>query len=219
MTSNRSYRHLLAQNIVRSEIENGKSKQFDPVFADIMLELIDADKDYQMREFSDPTALDIGKMTYSTATQPTNLHEAKHLSISQLVDFGRSMPGGFFVYRAHGDEELIYANDIVFDIFGCNNLSEFKSLTGYTFSGMVYELDLERIENSINHQIQQDTKKLDYVEYRIRRKNGDIRWVDDYGRLVSTIEYGDVFYVLIRDITEQHNTRLKISDMDHLTKA
>lgn len=50
MTSNRSYRGALAQEIVRAEIEKGKRSQFDPKFADIMLAMIDDDKEYTMRD-------------------------------------------------------------------------------------------------------------------------------------------------------------------------
>ncbi len=50
MTSNRSYRDLLPQEVVRGEIEKGKGTQFDPVFADIMLQMIDEDKEYLMHE-------------------------------------------------------------------------------------------------------------------------------------------------------------------------
>lgn len=50
MSSRRSYRDVLPQEIVRSEIEKGKGTQFDPVMADIALGMIDDDKDYQMRE-------------------------------------------------------------------------------------------------------------------------------------------------------------------------
>ncbi len=50
MTSCRSYRKSLPQEKVRKEIENGRGTQFDPVFADIMLEMINEDKDYKMRE-------------------------------------------------------------------------------------------------------------------------------------------------------------------------
>ncbi len=50
MTSKRSYRDALPQDVVRSEIEKGRGTQFDPRFADIMLEMIDADKNYNMRE-------------------------------------------------------------------------------------------------------------------------------------------------------------------------
>lgn len=52
MTSNRSYRGVLPQEKVREEIEKGKGTQFDSKFADIMLEMIDDDKDYQMRDKS-----------------------------------------------------------------------------------------------------------------------------------------------------------------------
>ena len=50
MTSNRSYRSSLPQDQVRAEIENQKGTQFDPVVADKLLEIIDADVDYQLRE-------------------------------------------------------------------------------------------------------------------------------------------------------------------------
>ena len=50
MTSRRSYRGILPQDIVRNEIKNGKGKQFDPAFADIMLDMIEEDKDYILRE-------------------------------------------------------------------------------------------------------------------------------------------------------------------------
>ncbi|MCR5232320.1 MAG: response regulator [Lachnospiraceae bacterium] len=50
MTSSRSYREPLSQEQVRAEIVKGSGTQFDPAFADIMLEMIDEDFDYHMRE-------------------------------------------------------------------------------------------------------------------------------------------------------------------------
>lgn len=50
MTSKRSYRDLLPQQVVRGEIEKGKGTQFDPTCADIMLQMIDEDEQYQMCE-------------------------------------------------------------------------------------------------------------------------------------------------------------------------
>ena len=49
MTSRRSYRDVMAQERVRKEIERGRGTQFDPNFADIMLELIDEDVDFLLR--------------------------------------------------------------------------------------------------------------------------------------------------------------------------
>lgn len=50
MTSRRSYRDPMPQGIVREQIEEGKGTQFDPKFADIMIEMIDEDTQYTMRE-------------------------------------------------------------------------------------------------------------------------------------------------------------------------
>ncbi|MBQ7625285.1 MAG: response regulator [Clostridia bacterium] len=50
MTSNRSYRGVLPQVQVRDEIKKCKGTQFDPCFADIMLEMIDEDKSYSLKE-------------------------------------------------------------------------------------------------------------------------------------------------------------------------
>lgn len=48
MASNRSYRDALPQDVVRSEIEKGRGEQFDEKIADIMLQMIDEDRDYKM---------------------------------------------------------------------------------------------------------------------------------------------------------------------------
>lgn len=50
MTSYRSYREPMPQQKVRQEIEKYSGTQFDPRFAKIMLEMIDEDKNYDMRE-------------------------------------------------------------------------------------------------------------------------------------------------------------------------
>lgn len=50
MTSKRSYRDPLPQPKVREEILRGSGSQFDPVYAELMLQMIDKDTDYQMKE-------------------------------------------------------------------------------------------------------------------------------------------------------------------------
>lgn len=52
MTSRRSYRDALPQAVARSEIVKGRGTQFDPQFADIMLQMIDEDTEYTMRDKS-----------------------------------------------------------------------------------------------------------------------------------------------------------------------
>ncbi len=50
MTSRRSYRDVLPQKVARDEIEKGVGTQFDPVFAKAMLDMIDEDTEYKLRQ-------------------------------------------------------------------------------------------------------------------------------------------------------------------------
>ncbi len=125
-----------------------------------------------------------------------------------IEQISEGMPGGFFIYHADGDEELIYINDAMLRIFGCDTREEFRELTGYTFRGIVHPEDIDKVEASIRSQIADSREDLDYVEYRIIRKDGTVRWVEDYGHVVHTDTYGDLFYVFIEDATERMNRRM-----------
>ncbi len=124
--------------------------------------------------------------------------------LSVIEEFGELMPGGFFIYRADEKEELLYANKAVCEIFGCDSLEEFKTLTGNTFRGMVHPDDYERISASIKDQVKASQSDLDFVEYRIIRKNGDIRWLDDYGHYIRYDDRTSLYYVFISDITDKY---------------
>ena len=125
-----------------------------------------------------------------------------------IEQISEGLPGGFFIYHADGDEELIYINDAMLRIFGCDTREEFRELTGYTFRGIVHPKDIDKVEASIRSQIADSGEDLDYVEYRIIRKDGTVRWVEDYGHVVHTDAYGDLFYVFIEDATERISRRM-----------
>lgn len=125
------------------------------------------------------------------------------------ICFMDEIPGGFFIYRAQGDEQILYANRGVLRIFQCDTLEEFRGLTGNSFRGLVHPEDLEAVEESIWRQIAENRYDLDYVTYRIRRKDGSIRWVEDYGHFVQGDSVGDsvgdVFYVFLGDPSDEKN--------------
>ncbi|MBQ7624882.1 MAG: response regulator [Clostridia bacterium] len=125
-------------------------------------------------------------------------------TLPALLWLGEKIPGGFFIYRAETPQEIVYVNRSILRIFGCDTEEEFKELTGNTFKGLVYPEDFEAVQASIDKQIADDANEnLDYVEYRIVRKNGDIRWVDDYGHFADLPGIGKVYYVFIWDVTER----------------
>jgi diguanylate cyclase (GGDEF)-like protein/PAS domain S-box-containing protein len=124
------------------------------------------------------------------------------ISLETMKEIGKHVPGGFFIYKAEGAEELLYANQVVFDIFGCSNLEQFRELTGFTFKGMLHPEDYEKNSVAIENQIAGSDDNMDHVIYRIIRRDGEVRWIDDYGHYVETADCGGVYYVFISDITE-----------------
>ena len=116
------------------------------------------------------------------------------------------IPGAFLVYRAHGDEEILFANDDLVRLFDCESLDEFLELVHSSFRHLVHPDDIARVESEIWDQIgaqqsEDDGAEYfdDYVEYRIVTKTGAVKHVFDLGRLVDNDTYGEVFYVFLRE--------------------
>lgn len=149
-----------------------------------------------------------------------NTFELNEQTLSVIEEIGGHMPGGFFIYQAETPEKLLYVNKAAINIFGCADLEDFKELTGYTFKGMVHPDDYQRISDSIVQQMGTNKDQMDYTEYRIIRKNGDVRWVDDYGHYAETKSYGGIYVVFISDITEKVLSQEKHQkDLDSMITA
>jgi len=124
-------------------------------------------------------------------------------TLSVVEEIGRLMPGGFFFYQDDKEGSLLYANHAVVKIFGCDDLDDFKAHTGFTFKGMLHPDDYPGVSETIANHADSEEEHMDYVEYRIIRKDGAIRWIEDYGRHTDSDAYGGIHYVFISDITEK----------------
>ena len=145
----------------------------------------------------------------SVLVNPLNGTAQDEYAAHHLKHFADIMPGGFFVYRADEEGTLIYANEAMLRIFQCDTMQEFREMTGNSFRGIVHPDDLEAVEESIRQQIENSQYDLDYVEYRIIRKDGEVRWLDDYGHFVHSESVGDVFYVFVGDATEKKERQIE----------
>ena len=126
----------------------------------------------------------------------------EHISEDMLLianDFAEGLPGGFFSYHADDDLSVVSLNKELMTIFECDSQDEFRQFTGNSFKGMVHPDDLESVLEEIDSQI--ENSNLDYVEYRIITKKGNIKYIQNYGRFLNTDKYGGIFYVFIYDIT------------------
>ncbi|MCR4907364.1 MAG: GGDEF and EAL domain-containing protein [Lachnospiraceae bacterium] len=114
--------------------------------------------------------------------------------------FPENLPGGFFIYSAVGSEELLYADDNVIKLFGCESMAELRELTGNSFQGMILPEDLDKTQDDIHTQTMYGEHRHDYVRYRIRTKQGEIKYIEDFGHLMFGENGTSYFYVFILDV-------------------
>lgn len=113
------------------------------------------------------------------------------------------VPAGFFIYHATGDEGIVYADRNVISLFGCDDIEDFRTLTGNSFRGMVHPEDLEKVESNILAQTFNSGKRHDYVRYRIITKQGTVRYMEDFGHLVHDKAGNAYYYVYIIDVEKE----------------
>lgn len=109
-----------------------------------------------------------------------------------------SLPGGFFAYRADEEERILFINKEILRLYGCETEEEFRDFTGNSFRGMIFKDDYDMVQSGLGNQVK-NHNDLDYVEYRIQRRDGGIRKVRDYGRFIHSEKYGDLFYVFVNE--------------------
>ena len=117
-----------------------------------------------------------------------------------ILDGLSAMPGGFFIYRGSDNDEILYVNSALLNIFECDTEEEFKELTGGTFSGMVHKDDCSKVKNSKEYQIESDSDQFEKVRYRIITKKDNIKYVEDFGRYYKDDDEGPLFYDFLSEI-------------------
>ena len=89
-------------------------------------------------------------------------------------------------------------------IYRCESVEDFREYVGDSFIGMVHPDDRERIQKEIEEQVSSTEWKMDYIKYRILRKDGTVGYINDFGHLEDGPEAEDQFFqVFLLDVTEQ----------------
>ncbi len=133
-----------------------------------------------------------------------------------LQDIASNIPGALIVYKARGEQEILFANNEVVRIFGCDSVEDFMEYSGHSFRNVVHPEDVDALEESIWHQINRKDDNCVYAEYRVKTRDGGERDVIDTSRLVYSPYYGEAFYAIITDRQIQKNA---LEDSDPLQSA
>ncbi len=126
----------------------------------------------------------------------------EYLKTGMCGDIPTGLPGGFFIYEAGGDEKIVFAEPNIIKMYGCDNYDDFLDFVGGSFKGMVNSEDLNKIQNQIQAQTLFGEKRHDYVRYRIRTKQGEIKYIEDFGHLLHWQNGKSFFYVFIVDVDQ-----------------
>ena len=124
-----------------------------------------------------------------------------------MMDIANNIPGAILVYRAGGEEEIIYANNETIRLFDCEDFEDFMRWVHGKWEGFVYGEDYERIQREIHEQQgrKHNVNNLDYIRFRIITKNGVMREIEDIGHLVDSPYYGKVYYVFLHDLEKKED--------------
>ena len=125
---------------------------------------------------------------------------------NQFYSFGNEgviptgLPGGFFIYEQNDDEKVLFAEKNIIKMYGCEDFEDFLKYVGGSFRGMVHPDDFHKIQNQIQAQTIFGEQRHDYVRYRIITKQGTVRYVEDFGHLLHSVDGKSFFYVFIVDV-------------------
>ncbi|MBR1571405.1 MAG: response regulator [Lachnospiraceae bacterium] len=108
---------------------------------------------------------------------------------------------GYFIYSADEMGRIMYADDQVVDIYGCDDREQFKKLTRGVFDGMVYEDDLYDVSQTIIKRYENGCGS-NKMTYAIRNKDGRIKIVNEIRSKVF-IDSEMVYYCYIADVTNR----------------
>lgn len=110
------------------------------------------------------------------------------------------MPGGFLIYRADwSNEEILYANRVLLEIFECDSEEEFLELSDGSFKGLVHPDDYSIVRMSLRMQVSEAVGDFDHVNHRIITKNGNVVNVESHSKYVISPEEGPLFYAFISE--------------------
>lgn len=179
-------------------------------YADYPLQTADAD---HLLELADQ-ALYISKATgkQKSVHYDPSIAEVKQTQFTFSVkSIAAGIPGAFMICSALVDEQILFANNDLIKMTGCEDYRDFLEHTGYSFRHLVHPDDIDRVEESRQALLASGsegdgTRGTDlYCSYKIKAKSGAGKRIHSISRLMHTEHYGNVFFVFIREHDRLHD--------------
>lgn len=120
-------------------------------------------------------------------------------SLETVVEnLSRFIPGGVYCYDLT-EERLEYVSDYLAKMCGFDTNEDFREFYGNDFSKFIYEEDRERALNEQKSQIEKGS--FCQVEFRLKRIDGSLKWINNVGHLIIDEKGHQWLYVIVTDIS------------------
>lgn len=204
LTTERCYKKAFPRDVAYNMILNGECGKFSDKLLGCFAQVREEFENYSIDPTEEIASDKISLVNDSEFAVPSHVKYREFIAdtLPMLMKITEDMPTACFCYYATGGEELILFNNNLVSIFGCESREEFIEYVDNSFKGIVYSEDYYEVENSIKYQIDNSDNHVNHVVFNIKRKDGAIRKVDDYGHLIHSDDLGDVYFVFLIDITE-----------------
>ena len=114
----------------------------------------------------------------------------------------RGLSCGEYIYSAEGDRNILYADDNVVRLFGCDSFEDLLDFLGNSFPNMLHPDDYAETQRGINMQTTKAGHRHGYLKYRIITKQGDIRYTESFGHNALAEDGHVYYYVFIAEIDQ-----------------
>ena len=118
-----------------------------------------------------------------------------------LSDISDYLPEAFLIYKADKDnDKILFSSREMILLAGCTDMDDFLDYTGRSFRNLIAVNEREIIEKTVWEQTAaKEPGAISYVDFPLLGKDGSIKSVAAWGRLVENQYYGKVFYVVISE--------------------
>ncbi len=128
-----------------------------------------------------------------------------------------AIKGGMKIVLDDRDRTILNISDSLCELFGYST-DEFLAVTDGVESNIIYREDMQEVLNQTGTKLIHDADSYT-LKYRVRCKDGSLKWVLDYGRRVKDQEGRSVFYTTCTDVTEVEKSAAQIRELYNQSKA
>ena len=107
-----------------------------------------------------------------------------------------ALPGGFFILRATGHHEILYANCSAIRILGCHTLDELSSYAEGFFDTLLKQ-DAPKVFCQIENETRQGS--ISFINAKVKAKSGNMCYLQFLARSVSHPKEGELYYLFLVD--------------------